>query len=288
MNSKWSYLKLLVASAGASLFITNCTVTTSDGGTGGTASGTCTPGSKVTGCTCSGNVIGSQTCQQDGTFAACVCASSGEGGSGGTTTTTNTGGSSSAGTAGTTTTTTGGTSGAAGNGNGYAGEGIGEAGAGGTAACDSGIDPTDCYMCLSALCTKQWAACTAETEKTATGDSYCISSNSDGSGQIERVFDCITGERAKGLVKRDVVRACGATIGDSPDPQYFLWAPEEMTQATTDLMNCMADAPTTPAAMAGAWAHPPNVTDDPEDPNPIPLKPWDDCTCAKISCTSKL
>ncbi len=276
MNSKWSYLKLLVVGAGVSLFITNCTVTTSDGGSGGTGSGSCVPGNKVTGCTCSGNVVGSQTCLADGTFGACVCASSGDAGSGGTTAAT--GGSASAGTAGSTT-TSGGTGGAS---SGYAGE-TADAGAGGAPACDSGIDPTDCYSCLSALCTKQWNACLAETEKTATGQSYCISSTQDGSGQIERVFDCITGERAKGLVKRDVVRACGATVGDSADPQYFLWAPEEMTQATTDLMNCMADVPgeTTP----GTWAHAPNISDD---ENATPLRPWDDCTCAKISCTSKL
>jgi len=284
MNGKRSYWKLLVAAAGAGLLITNCTVTTSDSGSGGTGSGTCTVGSKITGCTCAGNVVGSQTCLTDGTYGACVCASSETGGSGGSTSAT--GGGSSAGSAGTGTSTGGSHAGGTSSTGGYAGSAIGAAGEGGAAACDAGIDPTDCYSCLNALCMKQWSACVAETEKTVTqGAPYCMSSMQDGSGQIERVLDCITTERAKGLVKRDVVRACGATVGDSPDPQFFLWAPEEMTQATTDLMNCMADAPGTPTAMAGAWAHPPNISDD---ENATPLKPWDDCTCAKISCTSGL
>ena len=275
MNGKRAYWKWLVASAGVGLLVSNCTIkSTSDGGTGG-GSSLCTAGTKITGCTCTGNVIGSQLCLPDGTFAACACATDpGQGGTGGTASPSG-GATSVAGTGGTATTAgAGGYSGGAGA--------TGTAGNGG-ASCGAGTTADDCYGCLSTLCAAQWTACVADNEKTATTDGqYCLSTMQDDSGQIEKILDCIAAERAKGLARRDAVRACGATIGDSSDPQFFLWAPPDMTKATTDLMNCMADAPDTPAAMAGAWATDP--TNFPEDGG-APA-PWVACTCAKLSCTS--
>ncbi|HEY1535410.1 MAG TPA: hypothetical protein VGF76_15390, partial [Polyangiaceae bacterium] len=251
MNSKLSIWKLLLAGVGVGLFVTNCTIKSSDDGaagdtgtaaTGNVASGSCTPGKKVNGCTCKGNVIGSQTCLADGTYGACSCASSnGDAGA-----PAENGGASSVGGS----TTSGGYSGAyvAGN-TGSAGD----AGAAGVAGIV--LDPTDCTDCLSKLCAPEFDACSVEDEKNPDPeepDQYCLSSMGDGSGQIEKIITCITTERAKGLVKRDAVRACGSTIGMSADPMYFVWAPPTMTAATEALVNCMADDPN--ETNPGAWA----------------------------------
>lgn len=258
MNEK-SYRKFFVGTLGAGLLITNCTIkNASDDGAAGNGSGTCTPGSKITGCTCTGNVVGSQTCLADGTYAACSCATSSDGGSGGAAAggATVTGGASS----------TGGASGGA--------SGAGEAGAG-----DSGIDPTDCEGCLATLCTTQWQACEA--------DPVCLSAMTDGTGQYEEIIACINKARASGLVKRDVVRGCGVSIGESAEPDYSPWAPPSMAQTTTDLMNCMADAPGTPTAQAGAWAN--DDTNYPvDDMDVIQPAPWPAGTCAKLACTSAI
>jgi hypothetical protein len=144
------------------------------------------------------------------------------------------------------------------------------------------IDPTDCTGCLTQLCKPEWAACAAEDETSPPDpdfpNDYCLSSMADGSGQIEQIMDCITAERAKGLVKRDVVRACGSSIGASASTTFFVWAPKTMTAATEALMNCMADDPN--ETMPGAWA-----TNSNNYPPAGPL-PWSDGTCAKFSCTS--
>ena len=87
----------------------------------------------------------------------------------------------------------------------------------------------------------------------------------------------------KGLVKRDVVRGCGVTIGASADPDVISsWAPEGMDPVTTDLLNCMADAP---GAAPASWAN--DDRNYPVDGNDmINPTPWPDGTCAKLACTS--
>lgn len=270
MNSKLSMWKLICGVAGMGLLITNCTIKTesdngANAGSGNTASGTCTPGTKVTQCTCAGNTIGSQTCLQDGTYGACVCATNTEGGA----------------SSGGATSYAGGAGVAAVNGGASM---VGDAGAGG----DPGpvIDPTDCGSCLATLCPLEWAACEAdnETKVTTTGDPYCLSQGKKAApGQMEQILVCIATERAKGVVKRDAVRACGSTLGKSADPQFFEWPPADnaMTPATEAVMNCMADK-SDEVDNQGAWA-----TDPANYPPAGPL-PWDDMTCAKLACTSKL
>jgi hypothetical protein len=165
---------------------------------------------------------------------------------------------------------------------GSAGVGAGEAGAGG----ESGlvIDPTDCSSCLTQLCSDEYDACAADNETTTVDPSgaYCLSQGDKAApGQFELILDCITTERAKGLVKRDVVRACGSSIGQSASPSFFVWAPVGMTPATENLINCMADAPD--ETMPGDWA-----TDTATNYPASGPRPWDDMTCAKLACTSKL
>jgi hypothetical protein len=261
MNGKRTYWQLLLASAGVGLLITNCTVKSASD------SGTCTVGSKTSGCTCAGNVIGSQTCLADGTYGACVCAAE-NGGTGGSTSTTGGTTSTNGGTSngGSTATTTAGSGG-------YAGSSGGTTGEAGAAA----IDPTDCGACLATLCPTQWQACEA--------DPQCLSAMTDGSGQYERIIACVDGQRANGLVKRDVVRGCGVTIGASPDPDLIsAWAPEGMAATTTNLLNCMADAP---GAAPASWAN--DDANYPLDAQMVPQPaPWPAGTCAKLACTSQI
>jgi hypothetical protein len=274
MNHRQSVLKLLLGVAGVGLLVTNCTIKTSmdtgnagssnnsGAGTGNTLSGPCSPvGQVVNGCLCAGNLVSHQTCQADGTYGACICADT-IGGSGGAS---SAGGTGSAG--------KGGALSDAGASDG--GASPGEAGAGGAEAIS-----TDCYTCLTQLCGPEWDACNLNDENNPDPDgNYCISSNLDGMGQIEAIIiNCVTPERAKGLVKRDAVRACGSSLGKSADPSFFLWAPAGMTPETEALMNCLADAPdeTTP----GAWAT--NSSNFPASG----ARPWDNGTCAKIACTS--
>lgn len=304
MNGKRTYWQLLLASAGVGLLITNCTIkttsddgmggsgnTTANGGAGNTTSGTCTVGTRVSGCICmSDNHVSSQLCGSDGLYGACDCAVASTGGtsSGGT----SAGGASAAGSSGAGASTSGGYAGSAG----YAGSGT--AGTGGASACSSGISTADdCYDCLGKACATELTACEAEDEAhpdSVTGD-YCLKNNPQADdGQMDSILNCIAAERGKlmaagkTVVKRDIVRACGSTIGASSNPSNFIWAPQEMTKATKDLMNCMADAPT--AAMPGAWADsndPASFMQDADGGLPTPL-PWADCTCAKTSCTSPL
>jgi hypothetical protein len=279
MNSKRSIWKLLLGGASVGLFVTNCTIqSTSDKGTAGdtgsaatgnVASGSCTPGKTLNGCTCKGNLVSYQTCLSNGTYGACACAA--DNGNGGAPAE-NGGASSVAGTL---------------SGGGYSGgqvvageAGAAEAGAAGVAGLH--LDPTDCTDCLSKLCAPEFNLCAMEDEKSppdpAQADQYCLSSMGDGSGQIEKIIACITTERANGLVKRDVVRACGSTIGMFSNPMFTAWAPPNMTAATEALVNCMADDPN--ETDPGAWA-----TNPANFPAAGPL-PWSDGTCAKFSCTS--
>jgi len=268
MNSKRSMWKLLLGVAGVGLLVTNCTLKTDDG---------CTPGKKKSGCDCPGNAVGYQTCQDDGTYDACECPPiSNAGGSnvGGE----SNGGASNGGTA-SGGATNAGEGGAASAGEGGATSSAGEGGEGGEVIAPI-VDPNDCYDCLNKFCTLEWDACAAEDEKNpqSPGD-YCLSSKLDNSGQIEKIINCIEAERDKGLAKRDVVRACGSSLGESSDPSFFEWPPPRMTAATEGLMNCMADAPDE-VDLPGRWADSTNI---PASGSP---KPWLDMTCAKLSCTS--
>ena len=279
MNSKRSVWKLFVGVAGVGLLVTNCTIKTAtdedtagasnnsagasnnnagagnnNAGAGNATNGECSPvGKKLSGCICAGNLVSYQVCTSEGIYGACVCATGGGGASYG------------------------------GASNSSAGEGgatsaAGQGGEGG----ESPIDPNVCYSCLTQLCAPEWAICAADNETTVLNpnDPYCLSQSPTADpGQIELIMTCITTERAKGLVKRDVVRACGSTIGLSADPQFFVWAPQEMTPATEALMNCMADKPDE-VDNQGAWATAPS-----NFPASGP-RPWDDMTCAKLACTS--
>ena len=259
MNSKRSMWKLLVGVVSVSFLVTNCTIkSASDDG--------CTPGKKKV-CTACNGVTGSQTCQDDGTYGDCVCpGSENNGGS-----SSSSGGSSSTGGS---NTSSGGKSAAAG----YGGSAPAEGGASPADGGEGGAGPVvyaDCLDCLADRCAKEYAACDADPE--------CISTDLDGSGQYERIAKCIDKERIKGVVKRDVVRGCGVTLGVSPDPDVIsAWAPEDMAATTTNLLNCMADAP---GAKAASWAN--DDANYPVDKNDmINPTPWADGTCAKDACAS--
>ncbi|MEO6601405.1 MAG: hypothetical protein ABIQ16_16120 [Polyangiaceae bacterium] len=258
MNSMRSMWKLFVGVAGMGLLITNCTIKTEDGAEGGgsnsaagadnTMSGECSPvGKKFSGCLCASKLMSYQVCTAEGIYGACVCDDTSTAGS-------SSGGASSAGA-----TSTAGTA------------PVGDAGAGGQGQ----VVYSTCVDCLVDRCQAQFDACDA--------DSNCISTNADGSGQFERISKCINEERASGLVKRDVVRGCGVTIGVSADPDVIsAWAPEGMAATTTDLLNCLADAP---GAMAASWAN--DDANYPVDGNDmINPAPWPAGTCAKDACTS--
>ena len=279
MNNKRSLWKLLFAGASVGLLVTNCTIkTASDTSTGDS----CTAGEKTIGCLCSDNAKGYQVCKSSGVYGSCVCPDGTVSIGGGSNS--DAGASSGGGTS-----YAGGTS--YGGGTSYSGasntEGgtTGEAGSGGEAGALM-IDPADCTGCLTQLCMPEWAACAAEDENNVPDpqqpDQYCLGSDKKpDTGQIELIMDCITAERANGLVKRDIVRACGSSLGASADPRFFQWPPTDMTPATEALMNCMADAPD--ETMPGGWANAP--ANFPDNASP---RPWDDGTCAKFSCTSKL
>jgi hypothetical protein len=258
MNSKRSMWKVLLGVVGMGLLVTNCTIKTTDDDDIG-----CTEGTKNPGCICSGdNSVSYQLCNAEGTWDACYCTGSSAGGassSGGSSSGAGTS-NSSAGKGGAS--TTGGASSSA------AGEG-GEAGEGPTVF-------ATCGDCLDARCAAEYNACF--------DDPNCISANVDGSGQYERIAECINTERVNGLVKRDVVRGCGVTMGASADPDYGLWAPEGMSPATTNLLNCMADAP---GAAPASWAN--DDANYPVDANDmINPTPWPAGSCAKDACTSAL
>jgi hypothetical protein len=283
MNSMRSMWKLFAGVASVGLLVTNCTIKTDDddgkagagnnanagagnnasAGAGNTSSGDCSPvGKRVNGCTCPGNLVSYQLCTTEGIYGACVCDSPSNGGA-----SSYAGASNAAGEAGAP--TNGGNAGAA---------------AEGGAAGDTGlvIDPADCPTCLTTLCPDEWEACADDNETTTVDGAYCLSQGTNADpGQIELILDCINTERFNGLVKRDAVRACGSSIGQSADPSFFQWAPVGMTPATENLMNCMADAPD--ETMPGDWA-----TDTTTNFPAAGPRPWDDMTCAKLACTSKL
>jgi hypothetical protein len=264
MKSRRSMWKVLFGVVGVGLLVTNCTIKT------GTEDDACTPGKKKNCTACPGGVTGTQTCLDDGTFDACFCPDSNVGGA-------SSAGASSAGAPSAGANNSAGTGGATTNGGAAS---AGEGGEGGATMLN--IDPNDCYDCLFQLCAPEWDACVLEDENNPQDPSkpgdYCLSSKADGTGQIESILDCIEGERANGTVSREKVRSCGASLGQSSDPSFFLWPPADMTAATAGVINCMADAPD--ELNSGAWADSKNI------PSSGAPKPWLDMTCAKFSCTS--
>jgi hypothetical protein len=266
MNIKRSYLKLLMSSVTVGLLLANCTVKESQ-------SDECEKGDKDTGCVCADGSVGYQVCNSSGVFGSCQCPDANTAG----TTGNNTAGTSSNG--GTSSTDGGAPSATAGKTSTAgtdAGGAPGMGGAGGEGGAPLTFDPENCEECLSALCSAELSACLADTT--------CFSANGDGTGQYERIISCIDGERINGLVKRDVVRGCGVTIGASPDASLAdAWAPEGMVPATTNLLNCMA---TSSSATPNAdWAN----SDDnyPVVNEMVVPAPWPEDSCAKLSCTSK-
>ncbi len=260
MNSKRSMWQVLLAGASFGLLVTNCTIKSASDSADDSS---CTTGHKKSGCLCSDDATGYQVCSSDGVYGSCVCPDGTVSVGGGNND--SAGASSGGGTS-----YSGGTS--TDGGATYA-----EAGSGGEGGAPLVIDPTDCGACLAQLCPKQFEACDA--------DPNCISTNVDGTGQYERIVACIDSQRVNGLVKRDVVRGCGVTIGASPDADVISnWAPEDMDPVTTDLLNCMADAP---GAAPASWAN--DDANYPVDSNDmINPTPWPAGTCAKLACTSQL
>lgn len=255
MTIKRSYFHLLFGSLGVALVLSNCTVKEDN-------DGSCEKGDKDVGCDCPGNASGYQECQKDGTFGSCICPD----GSGGTAGTSNAGAPSDAGSdgGGTAGTGTGGTSGGTGGASdaGADAGGASEGGAGGEAA----FMFEDCDECIATLCEDQFNAC-AKSED-------CLD-------EYAAVSACIEEDRKNGLVTRDRVRGCGASL-DPDAPLSAPWAPMTMTQPTIDLINCMASS---------LEVDPPNDdwANDMETnfPEGKPA-PWPADSCAKLACTSKV
>jgi len=259
MNSKRSMWKVILGVVGVGLLVTNCTIKTDSDEDAG-----CSPGTKKSCNACADNVTGTQTCLPDGTYDACFCPGSTTGGG-------SNGGGSNAGAS----NGSAGKSGATGDGGSSSAGEAGEGGMGGEGGQAGPVVYADCLECLNDRCAAQYAACDA--------DPTCISAELDNSGQYERIAACIDKERIKGVVKRDVVRGCAVTIGASPEPDFISdWAPEGMAETTTNLLNCMADAP---GAKAASWAN--DDKNYPVDGNDmINPTPWAAGTCAKDACAS--
>lgn len=273
MTIKRSYFHFLMGSAAVALFLANCTVKEK------ADDGSCDKGDKQTGCDCPGGLTGYQECNAKGVYGSCVCPDdNSNAGTGNTSTAGKTGGDEGGTSAGGTTYGgnggTGNTS-TAGDGNVAAANagGASDGGAGGAGGLDlSQIDPDDCEGCMAIVCPKEWKACEDDVK--------CIGPDGGPKGQYERITECITEQRVDGNVPRDVVRACGVSIGTSPTGNFNdVWAPEGMEPTTTAILNCMAtSASEEPNA---AWA---NDTDN-YDPK---VTVWPKDSCAKLACTSKL
>jgi hypothetical protein len=258
MKSKRTSVAFLLATFGGLLLFANCTVKTVDGGD------TCTKGETST-CSCGTNK-GNQTCTSKGTWGVCECGSvnnnggssnnAGEGNASGTT--------NKAGNSGGGTTSNGGTTSYAGDTTAGGEPPVANGGAGGEGGAGPVIDPADCDSCLQQLCPNQMTTCL--------NNDVCLN-------QYASISACIEDARKMGLVKRDAVRGCGVTIGQSADPDVIdAWAPEGMDPDTTALINCMAGG--MPDAPTADWAN-----NDANFPNGVPA-PWPMGTCAKLACTS--
>lgn len=267
MNIKRSYLQLFLGSVTVGLFLANCTVQQAKD------DGSCAKGDVQNGCACPDGSVGYQKCTSEGVFGSCVCPASN---SGGGASNTGTAGKTSGNDAGATSTPIGGKTGSGTAGSYTAGGDGGAApivdpaagGAGGAGGAPGlTFDPEDCESCLAVLCKNELDTCLA--------DDTCFQQYAD-------ITDCINGERATGLAKRDVVRGCGVNVGTSPNAslQSFWGDPQTLAPETTNLLNCMATSSSeTPSS---AWAN--DLATN--FPNNMPA-PWPADSCAKLSCTSK-
>ncbi|RYZ04288.1 MAG: hypothetical protein EOO73_24695 [Myxococcales bacterium] len=263
MTIKRSYRHLFLGSLGVALLLSNCTVKEDN-------EDTCEKGDKDVGCQCPGNTAGYQVCGSDGVFGSCICpdgtagtgntSGSNTGGSGD-----NEGGVPNPGVGGDFGSGTAGTSAEAGAGGTAEGGAGGAGGAGGEAP----FAFADCDECLETLCAAEWDACL-----TADDNALCVD-------QYAAVSDCIEQDRANNNVSRDRLRGCGVTLGASPSSNLAGdWAPAQMTDEATDLINCMA---TSSSDLPNAdWAD----VSGPSFPDSGPT-PWPADSCAKLACTSK-
>jgi hypothetical protein len=261
---KRSYRHLFMGAVGVALLLSNCTVKED-------SDESCEKGDKVNGCECPGGVTGHQECESDGSFGSCICPG-GVGGSGNTSGS-NTGGNGD---------DEGGAPGGGIGGISSAGSGgASDAGAGaGGALSEGGADGAGgeppfafetCTECLETLCADEWEACAAADQ------GICEM-------QYGAVADCIEADRANGPngtnVTRDRLRGCGVTLGSSANPNLAGdWAPAQMAQETTDLINCLATSSS--ELPDDEWAN----VNGPNFPQSGPT-PWPADSCAKLACTS--
>jgi hypothetical protein len=251
MRSLRSYFALVALAVGAVVSLPDCVIkaTTTD----------CTAGDTAT-CSCGDGKTGKRVCDSSGSFGPCSCEA--------VFTTVATTGSATV-TVGVTVTSTtgagGGTTGSTGAG-GNAGTGYG--GSGGwadsgvkDAAGDSGPGIDACDDCMLMKCAQEFQDCL--------DDPICFSPDGDGSGQYEKVVNCVEQKRTIMSVKRPDLRSCGLTVGTGSG-----WPPDGMADTTTNIMNCMATGQTM-VPMNNSWADPMNLT-----------QPWAANSCAKIACTS--
>ncbi len=268
MIIKRSYLHLLMGSVGVALLLSNCTVKEDN-------DGSCEKGDKEVGCDCPGNTKGYQECGKDGVFGSCIC-TKGSSGSGNTGGGDDEGGSDSGGSGGTSGGGSAGTSGGGSDGKG----GASDAGANAGGAPEGGADGAGgeppfafetCTECLETLCAAEWEACAAAE------DELCET-------QFGQVADCIEEDRATGPngtnVTRDRLRGCGVTLGTSANPSVGDWAPAQMTDETTNLINCLATSSSELPDDEWANLNGPNFQGGP--------KPWPADSCAKLACTSPI
>jgi hypothetical protein len=260
MTIKRSYRHLFMGSLGVALLLSNCTVKEDD-------DDRCEKGDKDVGCDCPGNAEGYQVCGSDGVFGSCICPD-GTAGSGNTSGSNSGGGSDNeAGASNGGSGTTGGTNSTGGTGGTSAGSDTGGASDGGAGG-EAPFSFADCDECLQTLCADEWDKCLGAE------DELCIE-------QYAAVSACIEDDRKNNNVSRDRLRGCGVTLGTSADPNLVgVWAPDQMTAETTNLINCLATSSTD--LPSNDWAD----TSGPNFPQAGPA-PWPADSCAKLACTSK-
>ncbi|MFZ5893737.1 MAG: hypothetical protein ACOY0T_21930 [Myxococcota bacterium] len=248
MQRSRSFVRLVLPSCVALLFVWNCTVKVENNdGVGGSASGGAanTSGGATTG--------GADVTKGGSTSGGSATTSGGSA--------TTSGGSSNAG-AGGVPNAQGGAAGASDAGGG------GMGGAGGATSLDA------CEDCLLANCAAELEACL--------DDVRCYNDDPNFPGQYQDMVVCMEGEReSKSLTRADVVD-CGIAIARSQNSTSDAWPPDDMAITTTDLINCMATGETNKPNNSG-WSD--GDRDVPTDP--ISQK-WAPNSCAKTSCTSQL
>jgi hypothetical protein len=278
MRSYWS---LLVFALGAVALVPDCTIKT-------TTSDDCTPGSRID-CTCPGGSSGEKVCNASGLgYGVCSCGRStstsssssvsstsasgsatvgvGVGGASASSATTTTSSSVSAGGASSATSSVSVGAGGSGGQGGTAGAG-GQADAGKDGPYDAGQEAGTgidaCDQCVVMQCSKEFDDCFA--------DPMCFTGDPDDPGQYEQVTSCVEQRRTMQAVKRIDLRSCGQQVGNG-----IGWPPDGMSEATTNIINCMATGQTS-IPMNNSWADNTNIT-----------QVWPTTSCAKLACTSMI